>query len=299
MRVVVFMLVSVFITLVVKNSWDNPSFEVSENWMFIILTALGGKSVQAYAEVLKQKYQMANFSNQPSNIGGRQQGGDQQTQPGNAVFVNNGLVWANTKICLIFAGKAWKTPDLAELKTDTVTAINSILSSSYFNGLQEYGVKTVQLSGSPFISPTGLEVQNKFLSSDIADAISNCISKKILPQPTDQLLYLVILPPNIQNADANLIGLHAMDPFNNDNIYFAWVTNNGDLSDLTVSISHELVESITNPGGNRSGVVGGGGGCLQAGDPCEICDICTSSYKIGNYMVSQYWSQSKSVCITS
>jgi hypothetical protein len=56
MRVLVYMIIAVFITLVIKNGWNSEDFkEIDTNWMYIILAALGGKTVQSYTEALKLK----------------------------------------------------------------------------------------------------------------------------------------------------------------------------------------------------------------------------------------------------
>ncbi len=56
MRVVVYMIVCVFIAFVVKDGWNiGKLVEISPNWMYLILTALGGKTVQSYTEYLKMK----------------------------------------------------------------------------------------------------------------------------------------------------------------------------------------------------------------------------------------------------
>lgn len=56
MRVLVYMIIAVFITLVIKNGWNHDDLgEVDTNWMYIVLAALGGKAVQSYTEALKLK----------------------------------------------------------------------------------------------------------------------------------------------------------------------------------------------------------------------------------------------------
>ena len=58
MRLVVFMIIAVFVTVVLKIGWDANSFDVlkiDSNWTFIIIAALTGKAVQAIGTKIAEK----------------------------------------------------------------------------------------------------------------------------------------------------------------------------------------------------------------------------------------------------
>src|SRR5262249_18332417 len=78
-------------------------------------------------------------------------------------------------------------------------------------------------------------------------------------------------------------------------IHYAWFTNVGDLGSITAIISHELVESATDPDG--SGFLGANRTCDGPGW-CEIADICESTWaSIDGITVHGYWSNQAGACI--
>ena len=78
-------------------------------------------------------------------------------------------------------------------------------------------------------------------------------------------------------------------------IHYAWFTNAGDLGSITAIISHELVESATDPDG--SGFLGINRTCHGPGW-CEIADICESTWaSIDGITVHKYWSNQDNACI--
>ena len=78
-------------------------------------------------------------------------------------------------------------------------------------------------------------------------------------------------------------------------IHYAWFTNAGDLGSITAIISHELVESATDPDG--SGFLGVNRTCDGPGW-CEIADICESTWaSIDGITVHAYWSNQDNACI--
>jgi hypothetical protein len=59
-------------------------------------------------------------------------------------------------------------------------------------------------------------------------------------------------------------------------------------------MSHELVESLTDPDG--SAILGVSGTCKQSGW-CEIADICPGDSIVNGVAVSPYWSEQAAACI--
>jgi len=77
-------------------------------------------------------------------------------------------------------------------------------------------------------------------------------------------------------------------------IRFAWTADSASLFTGTRIISHELVESITDPEG--SAVLGVAGSCRQGGW-CEIADICPDARIVDGIAAASYWSDLAGACI--
>jgi hypothetical protein len=83
------------------------------------------------------------------------------------------------------------------------------------------------------------------------------------------------------------------DPVDNRNYkpYVAWI-GNGSLDAMTVALSHELVEAITDPQGN--------GIQVAPANPTnwnEIGDVCASVAYLDGIAVQSYWSQQAGSCV--
>eukprot|EP01126_Amoeba_proteus_P057368 TRINITY_DN72_c0_g1_i11.p1 TRINITY_DN72_c0_g1~~TRINITY_DN72_c0_g1_i11.p1 ORF type:complete len:311 (+),score=35.94 TRINITY_DN72_c0_g1_i11:716-1648(+) len=137
------------------------------------------------------------------------------------------------------------------------------------------------------------------------------ISKGTLPPGDVNTLFVSVFPsnyppPGIGNCDDGC-GIHMLR--GNINIAFhpdfsstlckdgclTGVTTNSSLDGLKVTISHELVEAITdpNPGGNSPGwysTVSGTG---------EVADMCTGTDLVNGHYVQQWWSQTLGECVTT
>ncbi len=139
-----------------------------------------------------------------------------------------------------------------------------------------------------------LNPPNPFNDTDVQNLITGCINAGALPDPgsNNQLLYMVIVPPGIA-AGGSFIGEHSYYTRNGVNVHYAWVTNNGTLNYLTPILSHELVESVTDPEG--SAITGDPGSCNQGGW-CEIGDVCYSNFVLNGVTVQKYWSQNDHSC---
>jgi hypothetical protein len=108
-------------------------------------------------------------------------------------------------------------------------------------------------------------------------------------------VYGVVMPTWVLPGFTGWAGEHHSYPRSGQKIHYAWFTNAGDLGSITAIISHELVESATDPDG--SGFLGINRTCDGPGW-CEIADICESTWaSIDGITVHAYWSNQANACI--
>ena len=217
---------------------------------------------------------------------------------------HRGLVLERMRVHLVFWGTAWLAAESPS--ADQVTAaVTRLLASGYMAGLAQYrGIRAAALQGTT--SATSSDPPNPFTSRHVTDLLSQLISDHAVPEPDEvqQLLYCVIMPSGVACQDSSVIGEHSYFwywgfdlPFDPDvgKAYYAWVTNDGSLDGVTTILSHELVESASDPEG--SAVLGDPGVCSAAGW-CEIGDVCQGiTGSVAEVAVQAYWSQEVGRCV--
>ncbi len=68
MRVVIYMVVSVFVIITVKIGWgikDLKNFDIPDSWVYILGIALGGKTIQSFSENLNKSKKPGKSPNVP------------------------------------------------------------------------------------------------------------------------------------------------------------------------------------------------------------------------------------------
>jgi hypothetical protein len=206
---------------------------------------------------------------------------------------NNGPVIQVTQLFLIYWGTAWTAtppPTAAQI----TAACQTMLASAYMTGLAQYrGIGRGFVRGSVVI--TSSNPPNGFTDNQVSTFINNQINAGTVPGPDvdNQTLYCVVMPPGINSSNASFIGEHTYYTRSGQRIHFAWITNSGSLASLTRIISHEVVESATDPEG--SAFLGVAGTCNQGGW-CEIGDVCSSTAVLDGVTVQSYWSNQAGAC---
>ncbi len=206
---------------------------------------------------------------------------------------HGGPVLANCQLQLIFWGSVWSNSGNTPSSTDVINAVHSIVTGQYMTGLNQYrGINKAVLHGTNVF--TGSNPPNPFSDTDVQNFITGCINAGALPDPasSDQLLYMVIMPPGV-SAGGSFIGEHSYYTRNGVNVHYSWITNNGTLNYVTPILSHELVESVTDPEG--SAILGDPGSCNQGGWR-EIGDVCYYNFVLHGVTVQKYWSQNDHTC---
>jgi hypothetical protein len=206
----------------------------------------------------------------------------------------HGLVLPSPQLYLIYWGGAWQvapTPTADEV-TD---AVRTLMASPYLAGLTQYrGSGRGGLRGSAMI--TSSDPADGFTDKQVAGFVRAQIAAGTVPgpDPDNQTVYGVVMPTGITPGFATW-GKHNYFERSGQRIHYAWFTNVGDLASITGIVSHELVESATDPEG--SGFRGGKGTCDESGW-CEIADVCESTLSIvDGVMVKGYWSNRDNDCI--
>jgi hypothetical protein len=222
-------------------------------------------------------------------------------------FVDNGgAVLHDARIQLIFWGSAWSTGTSPTMEGVTA-AVSTILSSTYTDALRQYREAGVDKLAGAIIVATS-EPPNPCSSDDVAKLIFALLDGATLPGPEadPSLLHCVILPAGVAATSSEIAGAHSAFAYYDvpadelpagvrvPNVRFAWAINGGTLDSITTTLSHELVESCTDPDGDA--FQGTPGTCAQPGW-CEIGDVCSVTDSLGGVRVQSYWSEQAGACV--
>jgi hypothetical protein len=175
------------------------------------------------------------------------------------------------EVVLVFWGKYWGSASSANA-TSVYNAVKKELSTDFLSVTKQYGT-----SGSATLSPSVGYISSNptnrgFDGGDIDNVVNQAISKGQVPSLlTNQAIYEVITPPGIASSSSGASG------FNDEksNTVETWISSGGksglSIDNVTLVLSHETAESMTDPGGNgiefnpsSSDPVGGSGN--QIGD---------------------------------
>jgi hypothetical protein len=217
---------------------------------------------------------------------------------------NGGPVLENARIQLVFWGNAWAAnPAPTPSANQVATGMTNLLASPYLSALSQYRNNLGQASLRGTTMVTNSNPQNPFSDQNVIDMLTGLLNNGTLPNPLfETVLYMVVMPQGVNNTGSGFIGEHTFFNFQVQlgfftvtvPVHFAWITNNGTLDSVTTIMSHELVESITDPEG--SAILGNAGVCNQGGW-CEIGDVCNTAGRVNGVQVQSYWSDVDDACI--
>jgi hypothetical protein len=204
--------------------------------------------------------------------------------PDSATNVGNGAI-ANPTIELVFWGFGWT--ESSPSMTQVTQALKTVMATDYFAGLAYYGVSSVKLDPTAYIQYGGPS-SSPYSESDAQSMVDAGVSSGQLPADPNgnDTIYLVMMPPGTtppQNCGAN----GANGQWDHNVAYVAF----SDLDSMMASATHELVEAITDPGGN-------GWRMDRDLDGYELGDACHDLQDfLGGVMVQSYWSNEYGSCI--
>ncbi len=252
----------------------------------------------------------------------------------------NGPILSNPHIRLIFDGPGWGTAASKSAATQAVeTALSNLVSGPYLSGTHQYrwnlGHAQFDPSQDEAFDPNTLPAN--FNALQLAGEVESAFNHNWLSHDT-QALYVVLTPQGIDSAPSNISipmpfglpsitipsthpdGYHLVDPEATaippdiTLIRDAWVHNTGNIDDMMETMSHEIVESITDPnlglnapglstvmppGFTVSGGHAGGIGFNELGDG----EAESYTYRLpnavgtGGTLVQAYWSRSDAAFI--
>jgi hypothetical protein len=209
----------------------------------------------------------------------------------------HGPVLPAPQLYLIYWGTAWRAQTApAPTPAEVTGAVRTLIASGYLTGLTQYrGTGHGALRGSALI--TSSDPPGGFTDHQVAEFIDAQLGAGTVPgpDPGNQTVYGVVMPTGVTPEFTGWAGEHHSYTRSGQKIHYAWFTNAGDLGSITAIISHELVESATDPDG--SGFLGVNRTCHGPGW-CEIADICESTWaSIDGITVHGYWSNQDNACI--
>ena len=214
-----------------------------------------------------------------------------------------GPVIPSVQVQLIFWGTDWKLATSPSAQ-EVTSAVNEILTGPFMLALNQYRsigkgtlIGTIQVTSSDPADTFRWQSVEGFLSSLLGDG------SVAGPAPSNQTLYVVIMPAGKQNEDSSLWGEHsfldgpkAAGSAQAARIRYAWATNHGTLDSITLIFSHELAEACTDPEGDAFQIV--------PSNPHQWNEISDSACgcegdntRINGVSVQTYWSVKDHACL--
>jgi hypothetical protein len=192
----------------------------------------------------------------------------------------------------IFWGPYWATPDGQAQQAALENSLNTMF---YFNptlsGLNQYGVHfPAGVSGSGTVEVNDFsDPVDGFSKSRLDDVVTNAIDNLDLPEEDDFSnggFYLVFTPPNISAGEpAAAFHTSTFDfdfPFDFDTWHYAWIGNFNSMDYITNSISHEVMEAMTDP--NDDGIRLTNGNEIADGEALNYAAL------VAGHEVASFWS---------
>ncbi len=234
------------------------------------------------------------------------------------VFSGRGSVIQNPDILPIFWGPYW--PGSGAMTVATIMgALNSIVSGPYLRGLAQYGFGGPARVRLPRIDRTSNGItlpapgpgvnQSATVDSVVANYLDGLLTDDSIENVDDnhELVVIVFLDPSIPNSiNSNAAGQVTTVSGDNgpiekfefldDNTRFqrCWIsTSSQQLSTVSQTMTHELVEAISDPfnSGWHQTVPPPGANAGQIGD------VCNQPGLVNGVAVTAYWSNADGACI--
>jgi hypothetical protein len=215
----------------------------------------------------------------------------------------NGPLLTNVQVFTVFWGSAWQADPLPQMASNLNDFFTYILTSPLMDQLSEYDTDgyTIGQGSLGGTATIATDPPGTVDDTDIQAFIQAQIGANAVPQPANNLLYFVYLPPGVlvtQGTGASCRTFCGYHEQINGQIFYGVMPYPscdgclGGLADfdaLTLTTSHELCEAITD-------TIPGEG--WYDDNNSEIGDICAwQSKQLGNYEVQLEWSNNNGACV--
>jgi hypothetical protein len=218
--------------------------------------------------------------------------------PGVKFLDHHGPVLRAVQLYPIYWGSTWTAVQAPNPTADQITTVTrTMLTGSYLTGLAQYrGIGHGVLRGSAVITTS--DPPGRFTQEQVRSFLDRQLDAGTVPQPDpdNQTLYVVVMPTGTISADSGFDGEHNYYTHHGRRIHYAWTANSGSLDSATRILSHEIVETATDPEG--TGFLGIPGACHQDAW-CEIADACPGTSVVDGITVWPYWSNQTGGCVAS
>jgi len=201
---------------------------------------------------------------------------------------------ANPVVELVFWGSAWNAGTTNPSRQSVTNAFTTVMSSSYFDAMGQYGVSHVSFDKAVATTDYGLPDPNtSYQWSDVGFIVSMLVMKGAYGNANPNNVYLVMMPPGT-TPPSGVCGSHSTEFFGGLNGLVVGWSAFGDLGSMIEDATHEIVESITDPdgGGWQMSRSFAASGWSEIGDACNgVADF------IDDVLVQSYWSNTDRACI--
>jgi hypothetical protein len=196
-----------------------------------------------------------------------------------------GPVLADVKVELVFWGAGWNGN--AALQAGLTSAVDSILAGPYLSALSQYRSNLGGGSRIGAVTISSSSPPSWFSNWNVVSFLQTAINDGLVPSPASngQLLYMVVPQPGSLTGNYN--GYHSSNYSTQGHFRYTWTINDGSPDTVTTILSHELVESVTDPDGTA----------IQVNPPNpsnwnELADneAQNYSYRLNNILVQSYLS---------
>jgi hypothetical protein len=232
--------------------------------------------------------------------------------PGFSVQNHGGPIGSGMPVELLFWGDWWNSPEGATRRNLIESRTQALLVSNYFSEVKQYGVERPHWRGSRTV--TGPPAPGAFRTRDdfgfVPELVDALITDGVYPAPDDELIAFVVFMPKgfVESTGKNgAVGengshsshAHTDFPLDRDYFYAAWVRYFGDSpgdspndigEDVTRTLSHELVEMLSDPEGTSWYA----GGDPEGGEIGDAAASPASGVKqtawVNGVHVQAYWS---------
>jgi hypothetical protein len=222
---------------------------------------------------------------------------DAAAPTGSGKFVDyHGSVLRAVQLYLIYWGEAWTATRVPNPAPDQITsAVRTMMAGSYLTGLAQYrGIGRGVVRGSVVITTS--DPPASFTDKQVRSFLNAQFDAGRVPgpDPDNQTVYCVVMPTGARSEGSGFVGEHSYYSHRGRRIHFLWTADSSSLASATSILSHEVVESATDPQG--SGFRGVAGACGQPGW-CEIADVCSATAVLDGVTVASYWSNQANGCV--